>query len=621
MKRLYSRPENHILLILILGTLVYSNSLGVPFVLDDLESIVRNEIIRDLANYLPGGPGYDFLLRRCIGYFTFALNYHFSGLDVTGYHLFNLVVHLATALLVYLLLRLTFRTPLLAESRLAPQAGMTALIAALLFVTHPVQTQAVTYTVQRLTSLCAFFYLLSLVLYVVARLTPRQSRRRNGNNMPVLRWRTPLLLSGSVLFAILAMFTKEIAFTLPLAALLYETCFFRGAWHQRAVRLMPLLLTLPIIPLLVLTDEGLPATTDGLPQTGAEIPRLDYFLTQIRVLVTYLRLLVLPINQNLDYEYPIFSTFLTPPVFLSFLLLTAIFGFAIYLLWRSRSLNNPVPGHKSKSPPAPGPQASTPEFRLIAFGIFWFFLTLAVESSFIPIADVIFEHRLYLPSIGAATVLATLLALGREKTRRLWGGNIPLLIAAVAISALALSTFQRNEVWQDEVSLWGDVARKSPTKHRAWYNLGTHLMTDHGKPAEAILPLLRAVALDPEHAKTWYNLGSSYLKSNRAKEAITPLRTAVRLDPDMADAVVNLAVALIHTGNPTEAIPLLEGVRKRRPNWPGLRLNLGIAYLGTGNLSAARRELAVLQEIAPQLAMTLAERIKGASEEFQQNGI
>ena len=612
-KNIYSRPASHFLLILALGTLAYSNSFGAPFVLDDLESIARNEIIRDLGNYLPGGPGYDFIFRRCIGYFTFALNYHFGGLDVTGYHLFNLAVHLGTALLVYVFLRLSFRTPLLAESRLAPQAGTTALLAALLFVVHPVQTQAITYTVQRLTSLCVFFYLLALVLYIVARLDSVRPRQSSGNEAANPRWRISLIMTGSVICAILAMFTKEIAFTLPLAALLYEACFFRGAWLQSSLALTPLLLTLPIVPLLVLTDESLP-TAGGLPQTEADIPRLDYLLTQFRVLVTYLRLLVLPINQNLDYDYPIFSTFFTPPVSLSFLLLVVILALAIYLLRRSRSLDLQVLDYKPKAQAVANPQAAAPELRLIAFGIFWFFLTLAVESSFIPIADVIFEHRLYLPSIGVATAVATLIALGREKTSTLCGGNIPLLVAAIAISALAFSTWQRNEVWQNEVRLWGDVARKSPEKSRPWYNLGTHL-TDTGRPGEAIPALSRAVAIDPRHTEAWYNLGRSFLLNKQPGLALAPLRAAINLDPSMANATINLAVALIHIGKPEEAIPLLEGLKQRLPNLPEARHNLAIAYIGIHDLAAARRELAVLQRLSPQLAAILAKRIKQAEKE------
>ncbi|MBE0596214.1 MAG: hypothetical protein IH614_02980, partial [Desulfuromonadales bacterium] len=145
MKKFFSHPFCHLLLVLLLGSLAYANSFQAPFTLDDLFSISQNPVIQDIRHYIPGGAGYEHNPRRFIGYLTFALNFHWGGLDVTGYHLFNLAVHLGTALLVYALVRLTFRTPQLAGSRLAPQAASAALLAALLFVAHPVQTQAVTY--------------------------------------------------------------------------------------------------------------------------------------------------------------------------------------------------------------------------------------------------------------------------------------------------------------------------------------------------------------------------------------------------------------------------------------------------------------------------------------------
>jgi cytochrome c-type biogenesis protein CcmH/NrfG len=261
---------------------------------------------------------------------------------------------------------------------------------------------------------------------------------------------------------------------------------------------------------------------------------------------------------------------------------------------------------------ASNPQLASPELRLIAFGIFWFFLTLAVESSLIPIADVIFEHRLYLPSVGVAAAVAAALLLAMEKSSAFFRGRLPVMVAVVAIGALAVATWQRNQVWENEVSLWRDVARKSPGKHRPWYNLGTHLMTDSGKPAEAIPPLLRAVALDPQHGDTWHNLGSSYLLTNQYGKAVAPLRTAVRLKPELQNAVVNLAVALIHNRQSAEAVRLLEGVRQRLPEWPEARLNLGIAYAHTGRLAEARGELAVLQRIAPHHAPNLMEQIRRA---------
>jgi Tfp pilus assembly protein PilF len=628
--KLLHYPFSHLLIILSLGTLAYANSFGIPFVFDDLDSIVTNDIIRDLGNYLPGGPGYAFVTRRWVGYFTFALNYRFGGLNVTGYHLFNLAVHLGAALLVYLLVCVSFRTPFLAASRQVPRAGTAALLAALFFVVHPVQTQAVTYIFQRLASLCTLFYLLALVLYVIARLgfDAYWQQERNEGGLPAFGWRAPLLLSGSVVAAVAAMFTKEIAFTLPLAALLFEFCFFRGPWRRRALVLLPLLLTLAIIPVVVLTGNLLSAE-GTLLSTRLDIPRPHYLLTQMSVIITYLRLLILPVNQNLDYDYPVYTTFFTPPVFLSFLLLAALFAIAIYLFWRTRSANTApslgssrITDHGSRitdrdlkaSPltPLSAHLAIDPSARLIAFGIFWFFLTLSIEAGLVPLADVIFEHRLYLPSIGLAMALAVGIVMAAQKTTALLGGRLPLLAAAAAIVALTAATWQRNQVWQSEIRLWEDVTRKSPGKARPWYNLGTHL-TDAGRPAEAITALLRAVKLDPQYAEAWHNLGRAYLMTNRVAEAVAPLRTAVRLKPDMDNATVNLSAALINSGKPREAMVLLERNLHHFPNWPQVRYNLGVCYVRVGNLPAARGELTLLRRLDPKLAGLLDDLIHQVS--------
>lgn len=595
LKKFLCHPFCHVLIILLFGTLAYANSFGGPFVLDDLKSIANNEIIRDLGNFLPGGSGHDFIPRRWIGYFSFALNYHFSGLDVTGYHLFNLAVHLGTALLVYTLVRLTFRTPKLAGSSLAPQAGMVALLTALLFVAHPVQTQAVTYIVQRLASLCTFFYLLALVLYVAARLKIDKQPPRAA------RWQVLLLLTGAVVATLLAMQTKEIAFTLPLIIAFYEVSFFHGTWRRRALYLLPLLLTLPLIPYNVLFAEGADPVLSGSValedplRAHTDLPRSHYLFTQFRVIVTYLRLLVWPTGQNLDYNYPVFTTFFTPPVLLSFLLLLALFALAVYLYGfkRNGSDNTSEADHS---------------LRFVAFGIVCFFLTLSVESGLIPLADVISEHRLYLPSVGFFMAVAGLIVLGAQKVPQPIAARCLLPAVMLVIALLTAATWQRNQVWQSTATLWSDVIRKSPAKPRPWYNLGTHLIGIN-KPGEAIPALRQAVKLDRDYGEAWHNLGRASLMLGRFEQALFPLRQAVRIDPEMDHAVVNLSIALITLNQPKEAVSRLERIRQKHPELPYVRYNLGLAYLGISDLDGARKELAALNRIDLRMANSLAQQI------------
>ncbi|MDH3327712.1 MAG: hypothetical protein OEM01_00585 [Desulfobulbaceae bacterium] len=298
-----------LLLISIVGFLAYSNTFHVPFQWDGDTFIKENPIIKDFSYFLDpakasGSEYYGALKSRYIGFLTFALNYELGMFDVVNYHIFNFTIHILNAFLVYALVLLSFRTPVLRESSVSQHALYMSLLAGLLFVAHPVQTEAVTYIFQRLASLVALFYLLSLVAYIRS----RQSAGFTAFCFYIL----------SLLAAILAMKTKENAFTLPLVIALYEFMFFTGPVGKRLLRLLPLLMTLSIVPL-TLAGINKPAgdVISGIaPATrGYEgLSRSDYLLTQFRVIVTYLRLLILPVNQNLDYDYPVFRSLFDPSV-------------------------------------------------------------------------------------------------------------------------------------------------------------------------------------------------------------------------------------------------------------------------------------------------------------------
>ncbi len=568
----------HLLLILVLGIAVYANTFKVPFIFDDLSSIIESPIIKDWQRFL-SGEGYRYNPRRFVSHLTLALNYRLGGLDVTGYHLFNLGVHLGCSLLVYALVRLTARTPQLRSTPLAALAPWIALFAALLFVAHPLQTQAVTYIVQRMASLATLFYLLTLVLYAWGRLKSEEPT----NPPSAVPWLLPALLYAGALFsAVLAMRSKEIAFTLPLVVALYEFSFFPGGLKRKILFLLPLLATLMIIPA-GLMRSGKPwgellSDVSAMSRETELISRSDYLFTQFRVIVTYLRLLVLPVNQNLDYDYPIYSSFLQPPVFLSFLLLLAIFLVALYLYGFR------IPLFASRVP--------NPESRLAAFGLLWFFLTLSVESSIIPIRDVIFEHRLYLPSVGFFVAVAALVV---AMTRRF----PPRTVMATALGlvlVLGVATFQRNQVWGSEVTLWQDVIAKSPGKWRGYNELGT-VYLDRGQTQAAIDLFRQSLQHSPDFFAAYSNLGGALLKSGRTDEGIVALQSALRLDPGSQHTRVNLGVALDAQGRYDEAVEQYQGVLKQNPNMVDARVNLGMAHYKLGRLPEAfeqyRRALAL----------------------------
>jgi tetratricopeptide (TPR) repeat protein len=594
-------------IIAVVGLLIYSNTFHVPFVFDDNHALIENWSVRYPESLQLHAPRY-------LAYLSFALNYQLGGYAVSGYHMVNLAIHLITALLVYLLLRLIFRTPYFMSStvrgagvhQLSPMVSLLMpLLGALLFVAHPIQTQAVTYVVQRMTSLSALFYLLTVVLYVQGRIVTEKTGATMARNEDAqgasavvtgARWKGGLLIGAAVVATVLAMKTKETAFTLPFALILCEIYFFRGQWKRRLLWLLPFLATLPIIPVSVIIasqvaetlEAHVPTAEDGVFAAG-NLSRSVYLLTQFRVIVTYLRLLIFPVNQNIDYDYPVYTSFYAAPVFISFLFLTGLFGLAVYLYFRSALSDDLDIKEADSGAQSPGAEERAPTgalLRLVSFGIVWFFLTLAVESSLVPIKDVIAEHRLYLPSIGfLLVVMGSALLLLQN------GGSAPAIrsvavIAAVLVCVLGYATFKRNAVWQDDIRLWKDVIAKSPNKARPYNNLAV-AMHAKGQFAESIEVLSRSVELDPDHPHAYNNLALALIMTGRSDEAIPLLKKAIGMDLRFADAYVNLAAAFNQVRQFQQSIQFME----RNIGWLDDRAeahyHLGVAYAFTGRYNAA----------------------------------
>lgn len=509
----FRTPALHLFLIAAVALLVYGGTFSVPFHFDDKLNITENSLIKDPSNFWPPAG------MRWFGYLTFALNYQVNGLDPAGYHAVNLAIHIAAAFLVYWLVLLTFSTTYWTAAAFNDPEGkktqLTALVTALIFACHPVQTQAVTYIVQRFASLAAMLYLLSLTTYVKARLLTyeRNKRMPATNEKPALA--RVLLYAVSLVAAFLAMKTKETAFTLPAVIILYELCFLPApAWSDRPrslrrslVVLLPIILV--IIALALFGSGRLDEAAASLRATN-DISRIDYLLTQFPVVATYVRLLLLPVDQSIDYDIPVYHGFLEPAVLFSFAFLTLLLALAVILFFRSRIVRGPA--------------------RLAAFGLLWFFITLSVESSMIPLPDVIFEHRLYLPSIGFILAVAggVLSGWGRLQQRYRQAKNVfPVLIVSLLV-VLAVATFMRNRVWSSEIGLWENAVASHPASHRAHTVLGG-LYKNSGRREDAKRSFLRSLALKPSYAEAHVNLGSIYAEEGRLDDAMREFMTAVQI--------------------------------------------------------------------------------------------
>ena len=346
-------------IIAVLILIAYSNTFTASFHFDDNPSIMENAAIRHITldNIVE-------LLRgvRPVVYLSIMLNYAVSGLNVVGWHSFNIGVHIINSIFVYLFILWTLTLPVFRDT-FVEKAKRMALFGALLFAVHPVQTESVTYIISRTELLATCFYLATFLLFIKG--------ARTGKFSSVL---------GMFGTALLAMGSKEWAVTLPAMLALYDFLFFSEGKLKPVLSRWHIYLLTAIPWVIVLTKMDLMAT-GGSAGIGFNIVSTKgitawtYLLTSLNVLWTYLRLLVLPIHQNLDYDYPIAMSLFEFPTVLSFLGHVAVVA-AAFLLYKKKG------------------------WLLLPFGIAWFYIGLSPVQSFVPIIDVIFEHRVYMPSIG-----------------------------------------------------------------------------------------------------------------------------------------------------------------------------------------------------------------------------
>lgn len=527
-------PINHrrfySLLILLFGLAAYANTYQVPFIFDDGPNILNNESIRSLwppwRSFIPS-PGIGIAGRPVVN-FTFAINHAISGYDVWSYHAINLIIHLTAALVMMGILHRIFAGGVSTQYR--SSAGILAFICTAIWMVHPLQTQAVTYTIQRCESLMGLFFLLTLYCSI------RGWEKPSGG-----RWH---LAAITAFWA--GVGTKEVVVSAPVVVYLFDRIFM-GRSNKGVFQTSPLLyggFAVGWVLLAVLVFSG--ATAAGTRQMS--FTPLEYTLSQFEIITHYLYLVFIPTPLCLDYAWPPASVAAALPyaVFIAVLV-----GATVYALWKK---------------------------YLAGLAGAWLFLVLAPTSSVFPLPDPVFEHRMYLPL--AAAVVVPVLSIFRlfSKIDRPPGQVRRWKIVAVAatigvITLLGLLTHARNKDYASQYTIWADTVTKQPENARARNNLGMALH-DLGRLAEAETQYRRALEIDPAHINACNNLGIAFFDMGFPSKAARQFETAMRLDPGDADAYHNYGIVLHSMGDATGAIRSFQEALQRNPSHTGAQQNL-----------------------------------------------
>jgi tetratricopeptide (TPR) repeat protein len=358
--------------------------------------------------------------------------------------------------------------------------------------------------------------------------------------------------------------TKETAVTLPAVIIAHEIMFF-GKFSKRAgqvlLRSLPFLLLLIVVPVFAHMS---PVVTKNLLYESP--PAGVYVLTQMRVIAAYLRLLVWPVGQNLDYDFPLSESLLEPEVMGSALLIISLVALGILV------------------------RRSSP---LIAFGIIWFFVTLSPTSSVVPLPDVIFEHRLYLPFVGFVFVLTGILAISRKMT----GIFVTALIVMILI--FSVSTYQRNKIWRNDLTLWSDTVAKSPQKARPRVNLATSYIKIE-EYDRALTELAHAISLKPDYAAAHENLGVAYFHKEAYQPAIAAFERAIELDPDHPSAYYSRGEAYMRLEQTDLAIKDFQKTLSINPSHLSARNNFGLMLAEKGEYPKAIGEFETVIRLEPK---------------------
>ncbi len=556
-------------LIILAGVAAYANSFYGVFILDDLAHITNNPRISGPADYK------EFIVGDIRPFLTLSLafNWFVSGSDPWSYHALNLVVHLAGGIVLYkvILLALTLyakRNRGESGESADTKSGADAWIAgitALVWTVHPLQTESVTYVIQRAESMAGLCYL--LVIYLALRSLDSDKNRRMLENL-------------AVLISLIGVLIKETIVTAPFAVYLLQVFLSAGNGPRLPKTRFAGKLTISwaLCALLHLLPHQ---SSSSMGFSLKKISAVSYFLTQPEIILHYLKLIFWPHPLVLDYGWKVVADW--RDALLPLCVLAVVFCACLFLVVRKQVIGLP--------------------------GIL-FFLFLAPSSSFYPLADLAFEHRVYLAL--APVVFLVVLAVqsaGRKaaahgrhhgaEEKAVTLPRISAVMAAIAVTAVFIElTALRNRQYASALLIWRDNVRHAPENPRAHSNLGQAL-AEKGRIMEAIEEYCTAIRLNPDSAVAHFNLGNSLVRINRNREACAHYLKAVELKPDYLVAHSNLAMLLARFNRIDQAIRHLLIAVRICPDDPKLLTNLGLMQARGGRLVEARNNLEQAYRLQP----------------------
>ncbi|MEE8359569.1 MAG: tetratricopeptide repeat protein, partial [Candidatus Omnitrophota bacterium] len=514
-----------ILLLVVLGFALYLNSTGGQFVWDDAYLVKNNIYIKSwghIANIftkdIAAGAQTQSNFYRPIQMLTYMFDHSIWGLNVRGYHLTNIFLHVLAGACVYWFTALLFTNPRL------------SLFSSVLFVVHPVMTEAVCYISGRADLLAGVFMLLSIICYIKS--------LRSKKSMPYII----ALVSYAA-----ALLSRESPLMLPVLLLVYHYAFKKKLDLKRflpMVGIAALYVVLRFTHLKALLPHTIVDTTIFQRAPG-------FFVA----FTEYLRLLILPIGLHMEYGNGLFSIFHPKAIF-------GLFAFAGILAYSFKKRNSPV----------------------IFFSITWFILTLLPQSNLYPINAYMAEHWLYMPSIGFFILLASGLerVYIKERSRRL------AVAGAVSLTLFfSCLTVMQNATWKDPIAFYERTLRYAPESFRAHNSLGIKY-DEMGDKERAIVSYKKAIERNPYFIYPYHNLATAYASMGNTEEAIKWYEKAIQISPSFGGTYFNLGNLYGRIGKSDEAIRAYKEALKRYPEYVEAYFNLGNAYK-----AAARYEEAI----------------------------